>query len=69
MHTWWWWKRAGPTTDPGGDGVRFTGSGGGGNYPQYPLTGYGGKGADGIVIVKYSVHDIRRNSTEQLTNS
>ena len=47
---------AGPTTGPGGDGVRFTGSGGGGgNYPQYPLTGYGGKGADGIVIVKYSV--------------
>ena len=47
---------AGPTTAPGGDGVRFTGSGGGGgNYPQYPLTGYGGKGADGIVIVKYSV--------------
>ena len=49
-------RGAGPTTDPGGDGVRFTGSGGGGgNYPQYPLTGYGGKGADGIVIVKYSV--------------
>ena len=47
---------AGPTTAPGGDGVIFTGSGGGGgNYPQYPLTGYGGKGADGIVIVKYSV--------------
>jgi hypothetical protein len=47
---------AGPTTAPGGDGVRFTGSGGGGgNYPQYPLTGYGGKGAEGIVIVKYSV--------------
>ena len=49
-------RGAGPTTDPGGDGVRFTGSGGGGgNYPQYPLTSYGGKGADGIVIVKYSV--------------
>ena len=49
-------RGAGPTTDPGGDGVRFTGSGGGGgNYPQYPLTGYGGKGADGIVIIKYSV--------------
>ena len=47
---------AGPTTAPGGDGVRFTGSGGGGgNSPQYPFTGYGGKGADGIVIVKYSV--------------
>ena len=47
---------AGPTTAAGGDGVRFTGSGGGGgNYPQYPLTSYGGKGADGIVIVKYSV--------------
>ena len=47
---------AGPTTASGGDGVRFTGSGGGGgNYPQYPLTSYGGKGADGIVIVKYSV--------------
>jgi hypothetical protein len=47
---------AGPTTAAGGDGVRFTGSGGGGgNYPQDPLTSYGGKGADGIVIVKYSV--------------
>lgn len=47
---------AGPTTAAGGDGVRFTGSGGGGgNYPQYPLTSYGGRGADGIVIVKYSV--------------
>lgn len=47
---------AGPTTAPGGDGVRFTGSGGGGgNYPQYPLTSYGGRGAEGIVIVKYSV--------------
>lgn len=47
---------AGPQTAPGGDGVRFTGSGGGGgNTPQYPLTSYGGKGADGIVIVKYSV--------------
>ena len=47
---------AGPQTAGGGDGVRFTGSGGGGgNYPQYPLTSYGGKGADGIVIVKYSV--------------
>ena len=47
---------AGPTTAAGGDAVRFTGGGGGGgNYPQYPLTSYGGKGADGIVIVKYSV--------------
>ena len=47
---------AGPTTAAGGDGVRFTGGGGGGgNYPQYPLTSYGGKGADGIVIIKYSV--------------
>ena len=49
-------RGAGPTTDAGGDGVRFTGGGGGGgNYPQYPLTSYAGKGADGIVIVKYSV--------------
>ena len=47
---------AGPTSAPGGDGVRFTGSGGGGgNYPQHPFTGWGGKGAEGIVIVKYSV--------------
>ena len=59
----------GPTTASGGDGVRFTGSGGGGgNYPQYPLTSYGGRGLMGIVIVKYSVNDIRRNSTEQSTH-
>ena len=38
------------------DAIRFTGSGGGGgNYPSYPLVSHGGKGADGIVIVKYSV--------------
>ena len=39
-----------------GDAVRFTGSGGGGgNYPETTLVSHGGKGADGIVIVKYSV--------------
>ena len=39
-----------------GDAVRFTGSGGGGgNYPANPLVSHGGKGGDGIVIVKYSV--------------
>ena len=45
-----------PETGAAGDATRFTGSGGGGgNYPSYPLTSHGGKGGDGIVIVKYSV--------------
>tara|TARA_B100001939_G_scaffold312794_1_gene296206 strand:+ start:840 stop:1937 length:1098 start_codon:yes stop_codon:yes gene_type:complete len=39
-----------------GDAIRFTGSGGGGgNYPNPSLVSHGGKGGDGIVIVKYSV--------------